>query len=254
MRVVIFYSTYLIVCLVLAGPAWAYVASSTNYKLEKDSINFAGARSVSGTYIIEDTLGEISTGTSTSSSYNLNAGYQAMESSGVTISLNLSSPSDVSMSPAIVGASGGTSDGSASWTVVTNNPSGYSLSVAADTNPALKSGANSFDDYTPAGLAPDFSFSVGTSEAKFGFSPEGVDIINRFLDDGSSVCDSGSSDTSGSCWDGFDTLGKTIAASASANNPAGSATVLRLKAVVGATKNLATGSYGAIITATAVTL
>ncbi len=254
MRSVFFYSICLLLSLTLAVPALAYVASSLNYKLEKDSINFAGARSVSGSYIAEDTLGEISTGTSTSLSYNLSAGYQAMESGGVTISLTLSSPSDVAMSPSIAGTTGGTSDGSASWTVVTNNSSGYSLSVAANTNPALQSGANSFDDYVPVGSDPDFSFSVGASEAKFGFSPEGSDISTRFKDDGSSLCDSGSSDTSGRCWDGFDTLGKTIATGGSANNPTGVTTTLKLKAMVGSSKSLAAGSYGAVITATAITL
>lgn len=253
MRSAFFHLICLIFGLSLAWPTLAYVASSLNYKLEKDSINFAGVRSVSGSYVAEDTLGELATGDGSSSSYNLKAGYQAMESGTVTISINLNSPSDVAMLPTIDGTTGGASDGSASWTVVTNNPSGYSLSIAANTNPALQAGANSFDDYVPAGSDPDFSFSVGATEAKFGFSPEGSDIVARFKDDGS-ICDSGSSDTVGSCWDGLDTSGKTVAASASANNPSGTATTIKLKAMVGSSKNLPAGAYGAVITATAVTL
>lgn len=237
----------------LVGPAFGYVASSSSYRLEKDSINFAGTRSTSASYTMEDTVGEIGTGTSTSNNFNIHAGYQAMESDGVSVSISLSSPSNITMSPSIDGTTGGESDGSATWTVTTNNLTGYSLSVKAATNPALKSGSDSFTDYTPAGVVPDFSFNVGVSSTGFGFSPEGVDLISTYQDNGV-ACGVGSSDTTNACWQGFDTSGKTVATSNAANNPTGTATTLKLKAKVGSSISLPAGSYNAVITATALTL
>ena len=52
----------------------AYVASSSNYRIQSDSINVGGTRQTSTSYISEDTIGEIATGDSTSTSYKLKAG------------------------------------------------------------------------------------------------------------------------------------------------------------------------------------
>ncbi len=243
----------ILISLLTVLPVFGYVASSSSYRLEKDSINFAGTRSTSTSYTMEDTVGEISTGTSTSNSYNIHAGYQAMESDGVSVSITLSSPSNITMSPSIEGTTGGESDGSVAWTVTTNNTTGYSLSVKAATNPTLKSGSDSFSDYDPAGAVPDFAFSVGASQSLFGFSPEGADITSTYKDNGS-TCNVGSSDTTGACWEGLDTTGKTVASSGAANSPGGTATTVKLKAKVGSAASLPAGSYSAIITATAVTL
>mgnify|MGYP001604268538 FL=1 len=45
----------------LAWPALAYVASSTNYRLQADSLNFAGNLSTSSSYNLQDTGGELGT-------------------------------------------------------------------------------------------------------------------------------------------------------------------------------------------------
>lgn len=57
----------------------AEVMTSGSYKLQSDSVNFAGGRSTSGSYGVEDTAGEISTGNSQSTNYGLSAGYQQTE-------------------------------------------------------------------------------------------------------------------------------------------------------------------------------
>ena len=54
----------------------AQVMSSTNYKIQSDSINFSGGYSSSTNYQIEATAGEIATGESSSGSYTVKAGFQ----------------------------------------------------------------------------------------------------------------------------------------------------------------------------------
>src|SRR6185369_4751003 len=145
----------------------AYVASSTNYLLERDSINTGGTLSTSTSFSEEDTVGEIATGYSSSTIYMIHAGYQQLASS----TLSISSPSDVVLSPDINGRVGGTADGSAIWTVTTTSPSGYTLSIAARTDPALVSGADTFANSTPALASPDYGWVVAASASEFGFSP-----------------------------------------------------------------------------------
>lgn len=234
-------------CLVFATPtARGYVASSTNYQLERDSINFAGGLSTSTNYDIEDTLGEVGTGRSTSTSYILQAGYQQPSSY-----ISISSPSDVTLSPDINGGVGGQANGSASWTVTTDNTGGYTMTAKAGSSPAMVSGANSFGDY-PSG--PDFTWSVGAAASRFGFSPEGTDISATFKDNGS-ACSVGALDTALSCWQGFTTSSQTIAGSTSPNDGAGgTGTSIRFRAEAGAGANQTAGSYQAVITVTALAL
>lgn len=226
--------------------ALSQVMESSNYKIKSDSLNFGGLRGTSASYAIEDTLGEIGTGISSSTSYSLRAGYQQTLEVGIAIT----SPSDITMSNI---SAGNTSNASASWTVTTDNAAGYSLAVSASTDPAMVSGVNSISDYTPAGAVPDFSFSVAASVAEFGYSPEGSDIASRFQDDGA-TCGSGASDTSDSCWDGFTISNVTVATGSSANHITGTATTIKFRAELGSSSSQAAGTYTATITVTAVTL
>ena len=222
--------------------AFAYVASSTNYQLERDSINFAGKLSTSTSYGVEDTLGEVGTGRGTSTNYILQAGYQQPNTY-----ISITSPADVTLSPSIDGAVGGTANGSAGWNATTDNSGGYTMTAQASTLPAMQSGSNNFSDYVPAGVPPDFTWSVGASLSYFGFSPEGSDISSTFKDNGS-VCSTGSSDTGLSCWKGFSTSAQTIAGDTSPNDGAGGAsTTIRFRAE-------AAGDYLAVITVTALAL
>lgn len=232
----------------LAGDLSAYVASSTNYRLERDSINFAGGNSTSTNYEIESTLGEIATGPLSGTNYDLAAGYQAMSDDTF---VSISEPSDVALSGTITTTAGGTATGDVAWTITTNSSGGYTLSVAASTDPALQSGSDSFTDYAPAGADPDYTWSVASAGAEFGFSPEGDDVVTRFKNNGSSCNQGGGSVTSGNCWDGFSTSGTSIASASSGNNPVGEATTLNLQAEAGSSANQPTGSYSATITVTA---
>lgn len=68
---------YLISILFFSSAVFAYVMESSNYKLERDSINIGGAEDGSSTnYQLRDTIGEIGSGGSGSGSYGVQAGYR----------------------------------------------------------------------------------------------------------------------------------------------------------------------------------
>ncbi len=237
----------------LLGTVESYVASSTNYRIQSDSINFAGGLSTSSSYTMQDTLGEIASGESASTTvnYKLKAGYQQMHE----VYLALSAPSNVTMSPVIDQELGGISSGVATWNIITDSPAGYTFSIKASTDPALASADGSFDNYTPGGVA-DYEWSVVDTKAEFGMSPEGDDIAPAFQDNGS-TCGVGSLDTALKCWAPIKTTDTVIAVSGDGTHPTGVETSIRLQAELGSNKPVASqpsGTYQAQVTVTAIAL
>jgi len=228
--------------------ALAQVMESTNYKLQSDSVNIGGGLSTSSSYTLESTAGEIATGEGTSENYELHAGYQQMQE----VYIAISGANDVSMAPAVPTA-GGTATGTTSINVLTDSPSGYELTIKAANSPAMQSGANTIDDYAPAGADPDFTFTTAASDAHLGYSPYGDDVVDRFLDNGA-ACNTGSSNAVASCWDGLATTTESIAMSTSANHPSGATTTVYFRLGVGAAASPATGTYVATTTVTALPL
>ncbi|MDP2933649.1 MAG: hypothetical protein Q8N81_05990 [bacterium] len=232
----------------------AYVMESGSYRIQQDSVNFGGTEdSSSASYKVRDTAGEIATGLSSSASYNLYAGYRQMDE----VYISITSPSDVTLTPAIGGITGGTGNGYAEWTVITDDPAGYSLTITASSSPALISGSNSFADYTPAGGKsgnPDFVWGIDNADSEFGFTPEGNDIVQKFLDDGGSPCGTGSTDTASACWYYASTTEQTISQSASSNHPSGTLTRVRFRATSGSSHVQIEGTYTATTTVTALAL
>lgn len=232
-------------------PVYAYVASSAGYKLVNDTISVGGLLGTSTNYSVESSISGLESGTSTSASFSLTSGYLAMTATYLAIS----TPSNVSMSPAINTSGGGVGNGSASWTVTTDSTAGYSLSVRASTNPALKSSGDSFSNYqTSVTNVPDYNFTEGATLDYFGFSPEGSDIKSLYKDDGVSLCNTGSNDTSDKCWDSITTTNKMFASSASANHPSGTATAVKFRAAAGSSISKSPGTYSATIIVTALAL
>ncbi len=236
-----------------AGVGLAYVAESTSYKIESDSLNFGGTEnSTSTSFNLSDTFGELATGTSTSASFNLHAGYRAVENA--TVILTLTAPADVALGALDQGEE---TSGQAVWNVATNNPAGYRLSVKSSTEPALKkSTTDSFTDYSPTdGVStPAHDWSLGASSALFGFTPEGTDVVARFKDNGS-TCATGSGNITNSCWAGLSTTNQTIAEKTSANaGVGGTDTTVRLRAGLGRDSQIGSGDYTANIIVTAITL
>ena len=119
----------LIILLMIIGllfPTTGFGAmSSTDYFIFADSINVGGIYSTGGSYILQDTLGEIAVGTSTGGTYDIKAGYQSMERGYITLAL---SNSTINLGTLSVGA---ISSSTATATVSTDSATGYSLSVGS---------------------------------------------------------------------------------------------------------------------------
>ncbi len=238
------------VALVCGVPlAQAYVASSSNYVIQTDSVNTGGGFSTSTSYNAQDTLGESGVGTSSSLTYQLKGGYQQMQATYLAIS----APGNVTMLPSIPSVGGGVADGVATWTVTTDDPAGYTMNIVSASAPALQSGINSFADYAPAGANPDFTFITAAAAANFGFSPEGGDIVQKYKDNGVN-CNAGALDTGSACWSGLSTTANTIVTRTTPNHPSGTATTLRFRAASGASNTQPGGSYTATATLTVIAL
>ena len=87
--------------------------------------------------------------------------------------LAISAPGNITLAPNIPTNGGGIADGSAAWTVTTDNEAGYTMNIRASSTPALSSGANSFANYVPAGANPDFTFTTPVAASRFGFTQKG---------------------------------------------------------------------------------
>lgn len=227
------------------------VMSSTNYSVQSDSVNFGGVGSDSASYAVEDTLGEVATGDSSSTNYNLHAGYQQMQE----VYLAMTTANDVTMSPSLGGLTGGTSNGSTTTTVTTDSPAGYELYLKASSSPAMQGNTqgDSIANYTPTTSDPDFAFSVTTTDAEFGFTPEGTDIASKYKDDGAS-CNAGSNDTVDACWNAVLTSNELVSRRTSANHTAGTATVIKFRLTIGSSSFKAEDTYTATTTLTALAL
>jgi hypothetical protein len=228
--------------------ASAQVMTSPNYQIQQDSINFGGGFSSSTSYTLESTAGEVATGDGQSTSYKLRAGYQQLDRNFIS----LSAVPPVTMAPPIPGITGGTANGTTTVTVTTDSPAGYELSIAASDNPAMQKGGDSIADYAPLG-DPDFIFTTGASDAHFGYSPSGADIVGRFKDDGG-ACNTGSFDSDLACWDGLSIADAVIAGSAGPNVPSGTVTTLHFRLSIGSSVVQASGTYTATTTLTALAI
>jgi hypothetical protein len=227
----------------------AQVMESGSYRIQSDSVNFGGGTSTSTNYSLESTAGEVATGDSDSTSYSMRAGYQQMLGSYISIS----GFEAVNMTPSIPGVSGGYANGSTTVTVVTDNAAGYVLQVSSETSPAMQKGADTIADYEPLGVDPDFTFTIAATDAYFGYTPEGIDITDRFRDNGA-VCNLGTDDAELSCWDGLSTTPTTVSQGTSGNHPIGATTTINLRVGVGGAVIQSPGFYTATTTLTALTL
>lgn len=235
---------YLFLLLLLsASPVLAYVMSSTNYILERDSLNFSGGLSTSSSYILEGTAGEIGTGRATSTSYNADLGYQQADETAISLSLAATAV----MSPNINTSIGGLASTSVDFNVTTNNTAGYTLQIKTNITPALRGASFDFDDYTTTAAIPDYAWNVVNTDAEFGFTAEGTNAADRYKDNGVSCNQAGGTSNTDTCWDKLLTSYVTIAESASPNYPIGSDTVVKFMAEAGSSSLAQPGNYSATI-------
>ena len=233
----------------LFGVVDAQVRTSNNYQIISDSINMGGGLSSSTSYVQESTVGEIATGLSSSTAYSLRAGYQQMQE----VFLSLAVTGDVTMSPDLPGITGGMANGSTTFTVITDSPSGYQMTIQAENNPAMQNGAYTIADYDDGGT-PDYSFITGSAQAHLGFTPEGNDITQEFLDDGAGTCGIDTNDTGLACWDGLSTTERIIAQGSGSNHPSGATTTVYFRVGIGSGAGVVPGVYTATTTVTALPL
>ncbi len=236
----------LAVMIVFAPAAYAYISSSTSYRIQTDSVNVGGVLSTSTSYRAEDTVGEEGVGTSSSASFNIKAGYQQMQQ----VYLAITAPGNITLAPNVPATGGGIANGFSVWTVTTDNAAGYSMNIRASGTPALASGANNFANYVPAGADPDFTFTTPAAASRFGFSPEGTDIVQKYNDNGVALCNVGSSNTASACWGPLLASVETIVSRTTPNSPSGTAITIRFRAGSGALNVQVAGSYTATATLT----
>jgi hypothetical protein len=238
---------------------------SLNYSILASSINVGGLDSQSSaSYRMRETIGEIATGESQSSSYKLKAGYRRMTEEELAVSISISSPADVTMSsdiPGVTGNLGSPRTGSATWTVTTNNAAGFTLQLKSNDEPSMKLDVTyNFSDYTPAAPGtPDYNWaSPAASDAEFGFTVEpetAADTVQLFLNAAgpAAPCNSaGGINTADKCWYNMASANLEVIDRGTATDGGGEDEVVKFQTESNA-KFLLEGNYTATIIATATT-
>ncbi len=236
---------------------FAFVATSTNYRLQSDSLNTGGDLSTSTNYVIKDTIGEMATGVSTSTVYKMSAGFQQMGE----VSLSITPPSDVDMTELSLVQH--TAVGSTTWTVITDNVAGYSSSVYTEVSDLCsdRDGQGAIDSLCDTNTGESFSdVSVSkqlwgvSNDYSFGYSAYGNDVDGHGPDT-SCVHPVGVNVPSGGLlWQGFHaTTTFEIASSTTRTSISGTDTVLCLAAEQESVL-APSGDYSVTIMITAITL
>ena len=143
--------------LVFPSVSWG-VMSSTNYTIFADSVDSGGILSTSGTFSLEDTTGESPVGYTTSSTYTVIGGYQAMDWSELEMRIDNTSINLGTLSVSAVATS------SATVTITANADSGYVLSVASVSGTSL----TAVSDGTVSAGSEEYGVAVSGPDASFG--------------------------------------------------------------------------------------
>lgn len=179
----------------------------------------------------------------------------------VTSEISFSTPTtDVVMTPSLGGITGGTSNGTTTVVVLTNNNTGYTMTIKASSSPAMQGDTqgSSIPDYTQASTyVPDYTYSV-PSGYEFGYSVSASttsDLAQKFKDNGSNTCNTGSTDTSGaaSCWYGLSTTATSTVLRTTATSASGSTSSIYFKLTINSGSFVVQDTYVATSTLTATT-
>ena len=152
----------------------------------------------------------------------------------------LVNPNNVTMSPNIAGITGGYASGTATTSVRTNNATGYSMTLHFATTTSGESmqasSTASINDYSPASAGtPDYLWQDNGAggAAEFGYTVEALtagEVDERFMDNGSNACNTGSTEGSNTCWYNPTTTPTYIISSAAPNTS--STTTIKFKVAV----------------------
>jgi hypothetical protein len=138
--------------------------------------------------------------------------------------------------------------------VETNNPAGYSLAIASDASPALRSSDDSFADVATTPGTAIYNWSVPSGQAAFGYSVDGTDVTDNFLDNGVTCGVTGGTDSSDKCWTSFSTSYSTVSLRWSATPVGGNQTKVWFRAETTASRALKSGNYQTAIDVLALAL
>ncbi len=176
----------------------------------------------------------------------------------------LTNPNDVVMSNSIQGLTGGTSYGTTTFNISTNDPDGYTVTIAFSSTTAMAAtGSTSvIPNYNPVagGALADYNFTVAAGQAFFGYTVQNettaTDIDATFKDDGASTCDGSDIQTNvGHCWFNKDdaTVAEQIIDAADGTAATGATSSVTFRVGIGSnpTPALETGWYVATATLTA---
>jgi hypothetical protein len=183
---------------------------------------------------------------------------QAANSQVVTVTLNVTTGvavtvdrNAISMSTNL-GVAQNTAVGTSTFTVATNDPNGYTFTLAASTFPAMQSGSNNVTDYATT-TSPTI-WSVPATTALFGFSVIGSDITPSGSYWGSgSFCNGAASSTISTTlkYTGFYNVATTTAKNTSTTTQTGDNTIVCYAVAQGTSYYIPGGTYTATITGTA---
>lgn len=176
------------------------------------------------------------------------------------ISVNVTNNA-ISMVGTVSGLTGGYATGTTQAIVLTNNATGYYMTLAFSSTTAMKlNGASStINNYSQAGANPDFSWQDNASggAGEFGYTviaSSSADLDNSFKND-TSNCNSGSNMTADRCWATPSNVAEQIAITSGPTPVGGSTTTIKFKVAVPNSPSpaLPSGFYVATGTLTALT-
>lgn len=137
-----------------ASPAISAM-SSTNYYIYADSVETGGGLSTGGAYSLENTVGESPAGFSSSSVYEIRAGYQHMERGYISLYIDDNSLGLGSLSTSTVNMA------STSVTVSTDSVTGYTMAIGAVVGTMIAS----VSDGAVTSGSEEYGFSAAGSES-----------------------------------------------------------------------------------------
>lgn len=180
----------------------------------------------------------------------------------VTGEITISDASNETLSGDIGGMTGGTgnSSGNTTWTVTTNDTSGFSLTLKKDGKLNYDGGGTNkeFDDYASTSPLAYAWNSAGSGETKFGFNVTAAasttDVVAKYKDNGAD-CGSGNNVSDGQCWNQIPTTTdeETIVNRSTWTPTSGVTVSIKFRAEAGSNNHLESGTYQTTITATATT-
>lgn len=176
----------------------------------------------------------------------------------------VASTTDVTMSNPITSLTGGTSNGTTTAVVRTNDSDGYTMQIHFSSTTAMSrnGGAGVIANYAPATPGtPDYNFDTTEVFGQFAYRVTAnavADIDPTFEDNGADTCGpAGGSNTYGTCWFNPEPVGgiETIIDSDGATAASGATTTLNFRVYVPPNPNptIPDGTYTATATLTVLT-